>query len=154
MKDSKTMLLMAAVAILMGGAGFFGGTLYQKNITPRYGENGRIGANMMGRGAGGFNGTNTGGLGGQRTGGMGFRPVVGNIISQDGKSITIQLTDGSSKIVLLSDTTVINKAEKVDASALVAGEVVRVFGTTNSDGSVTAQDIQLNPEQAQRGQSQ
>jgi len=51
----------------------------------------------------------------------------------------------SSKIVLLSDGTQINKAETVDKSELKSGVKVAVFGTENSDGSVTAQNVQVNP---------
>jgi hypothetical protein len=85
---------------------------------------------------------------------MGFRPVAGEIISKDDKSITVKLQDGSSKIVMLSTTTQINKAQTVDATSLVVGETVRVIGNVNADGSVTAQDIQINPVQAQQGQYQ
>lgn len=77
-----------------------------------------------------------------RTGG---RQVIGEIISQDDKSITVKLQDESTKIVLLSDKTSINKATEVSKSDLKTGEKVGVFGTENTDGSVTAQNIQLNP---------
>jgi len=85
---------------------------------------------------------NQGGTGGNRTG---FRPVYGEIVSSDDKSITVKLQDGSSKIVLFSDATQINKAEKAGKNDLQTGQQVAVFGTQNSDGSITAQNIQLNP---------
>ncbi|PIS22634.1 hypothetical protein COT50_00765 [candidate division WWE3 bacterium CG08_land_8_20_14_0_20_41_10] len=142
MTGSKNILIAGLGAILIGGAGFFGGMPYQKNVTP---------ANFnrqIGNRDGVASGAN--GAGGQRVGGgMGFRPVVGSIISRDDKSITVKLPDGSSKIVMLSATTQTNKADKVDATSLTVGATVRVFGTTNADGSVIAQDIQLNPEQVQ-----
>lgn len=149
MKNTKNVLLAVLGAILVGGLGFYGGTLYQKGKVDRLGSAGNVAGRPNGampRG-GGQN------LPTMETRGMGFRPVVGEILSKDDKSITVKLVDGSSKIVLFSQTTSINKAEQVDATALVAGETVRVFGLTNPDGSVTAQDIQLNPEQAQRGQN-
>jgi hypothetical protein len=145
MKESKNILLMGLCAIFVGGAGFYGGTLYQKGLNPRGGFNGQL----FGRGAAGGM-TNTGGS--QRAGGMGLRPVSGEIISKDDKSITVKMQDGSSRIVMYSTTTQINKAQTVDATSLVVGETVRVFGSVNTDGSVTAQDIQLNP--AQQGQNQ
>lgn len=55
------------------------------------------------------------------------------------------LKRGSSKIVVLSDKTLINKAEQATKSDLKTGEKVAVFGSSNSNGSVTAQSIQLNP---------
>jgi len=76
---------------------------------------------------------------------MGFQPVNGEIISSDDKSITVKLTDGGSKIVILSDNTEINQAANATKDDLKAGEKVAVFGQENSDGSVTAQSIQLNP---------
>ncbi len=71
--------------------------------------------------------------------------VLGEITSVDDKSITVKNQDGSSKIVILSDKTEINKASEAAKTDLKIGEKVSAFGTTNSDGSVTAQNIQLNP---------
>ena len=70
---------------------------------------------------------------------------MGEISAQDEKTITVKLQDGSSKIILLSDKTSINKASVGLISDLTVGEKVAVFGTSNADGSVTAQNIQLNP---------
>lgn len=75
----------------------------------------------------------------------GFRPVNGEIVSADDNSITVKLVDGSSRIVLFNDKTEINKAEVATKDNLKVGEKVAVFGTSNTDGSVTAQNIQLNP---------
>jgi hypothetical protein len=55
------------------------------------------------------------------------------------------LPDGSTKIVLLSDTTTVNKATTGTLSDLTKGQQVAVFGQENSDGSVTAQTVQINP---------
>lgn len=128
----KNVWLIALVAILFaGGAGFFAGMKYQQSKQPAF-------LRQMG----GVQGQRTG-TGGNR---MGFRPVNGEIISSDDKSITVKLQDGSSKIVLFSDSTEINKAAEATKEDLKTGEKVAVFGTENSDGTVTAQNIQLNPE--------
>ena len=76
---------------------------------------------------------------------LGFRPVNGEIIAADEKSITVKLQDGSSKIVIVSETTQINKAEQATKQDLRVGEKVAVFGQENSDGSLTTQNIQINP---------
>lgn len=76
----------------------------------------------------------------------GARAVSGSILSVDDKGITVKLTDGSSKIVLLSDTTQINQAIAATKDDLKVGITVAVFGQTNSDGSITATNIQLNPQ--------
>lgn len=76
---------------------------------------------------------------------QGFRPVNGEIIGADEKTITVKMQDGSSRIVMLSEKTEINKAASGTKDDLKVGERVAVFGQENSDGSVTAQNIQLNP---------
>ena len=125
-----TIILVTIFAI----AGFYGGMKYQQSKVnslsgqfsnrQRTVRNGRVGGN------------------GNRSG---FRPVAGEIISADGKSITVKLQDDSSKIVLINDKTVINKVQTVNKSELKVGEKVSVFGSENTDGSVTAQNVQLNP---------
>lgn len=80
-----------------------------------------------------------------RGGGAGGRPVAGEILKTDSQSMTVKLTDGSSKIVLLSDKTTISKATEGSKDDLKSGVRVAAFGTENSDGSLTAANVQLNP---------
>jgi len=124
MKNS--IIIAILVAIIVGGGAFFGGMKYQQSKQPAF--------------------TRQSGMQGVRTGAnrAGFRPVNGEIISSDDKSITVKLQDGSSKIVLISDKTEINKAAEATKDDLKTGEKVAVFGQENSDGSVTAQNIQIN----------
>lgn len=127
----KNLIFILIALIIGGGVGFFTGTKYQQSKqrnTPR-----QFAGQMGGRTGAGINR-------------LGFRPVQGEIISADEKSITVKLQDGSSKIIILSENTQINKAEKAGKEELKVGEKVAVFGTENSDGSITAQNIQLNPE--------
>ena len=127
----QNMIIIAVlVAVVALGAGFFGGMKYQQSKRPAFNRDLN---NVQGARTG--NGVDR----------MAFRPVTGEIISVDDKSITVKLNDGSSKFVLLTDNTQINKASEVKKEELKAGEKVSVFGTQNSDGSVTAQSVQLNP---------
>lgn len=71
------------------------------------------------------------------------KPTVGEIISTDGTSMTVKLADGSTKIVLYSDSTMVNKAAQGSKDDLKNQEHVVVIGTTNPDGSITATSIQL-----------
>ena len=126
--------VIAILALLVGGAaGFFGGMQYQKSQRPSFGQF---------AGAGGFGTRGTSGAAGARRNGNG---AVGTILSVDANSMTVKLNDGSSKIVLLTGTTSINKAATAAASDLTVGETVSAFGTTNTDGSVTATNVQINP---------
>ncbi len=119
------------VAIVVGAVAFYGGMTYQKSQAPQPGsqaQNGGPGGRSQGR-----------------NGGNGQRPIAGEIISADDKSITIKLQDGSTKIVLLTDKTTINKAAEATKSELTTGQRVAAFGMENADGSITASNIQLNP---------
>ena len=53
--------------------------------------------------------------------------------------------DGSSKIILLSDKTTINKATAGSKEDLKTGVKIAAFGTENPDGSVSASNVQINP---------
>ena len=118
---------IAILALLVGGAaGFFGGMQYQKNQRPSFSARG---GSALGRGNGVRNGNG----------------AAGTILSVDTNSMTVKLADGSSKIVLLTGSTSINKAAEAAISDLTVGERVSAFGTTNTDGSITATNIQINP---------
>jgi hypothetical protein len=119
------------IAVVFAGAGFFGGIEYQKSKNQAFVR--RMGNGQFGPGQGFNRG--------------GFRPVSGEITSIDDKSITVKMVDGSSKIIILSEKTEINKADTATKDELKTGTRVVVFGTTNTDGSVTASNIQLNPRQ-------
>ena len=132
---SQNLFFLILVLLLVTGGAFFAGIKYQENKQSVL--RGQFGGGVGGRFESQIQGT------GNRAG---FRPVAGEIISSDDQSITVKLQDGSSKIVLLSDKTEINKAEKATITDLKTGEQVAIFGSENSDGSVTAQNIQLNPQ--------
>lgn len=136
---NKTIFITVGVFIIAATFGFFGGLKYQQSKQPAFLRQFGNGQRPNINGAAG--GQRLGGNGALRFGGS----VNGEIISADGDSITVKLADNSSKIVLLTDQTQINKAETAAKEALTAGEKVAVFGQENSDGSLTAQNIQLNP---------
>ncbi len=120
------------VAIVAGGAGFFGGMKHQESKTPEFIRNlpsdfqERMG--QFGQRANVSGGTNT---------------VRGEIVSMDDSSVTVRLADDSSKIVILTNSTGINKSEEGSTEDLSEGIEIMVIGQTNSDGSVTAQNIQI-----------
>ena len=125
-------LSMIFVAILIGGIGFFAGMQYQKMQRGQMIEQLSGGRTQMQGGQGRMVQKN------------GQSPVLGEITSQDDTSLTVKLPDGSSKIVILSQTTAINKQAAGSIGELKIGENIMVVGSSNADGSVTAQNIQLN----------
>ena len=116
--------------LIVGGASYYAGTKYGGKSTRVSPANGSRTGNFQGdarvRNGGGF--------------------VVGQIVSNDGKSMVLKLQDGSSKIILLGSSAAIMKTATGVASDLTVGKDVTVTGTANSDGSVTAQSIQIRPE--------
>ena len=127
----KILAIVAAVVVLVGGGSFYGGMKYAQSKTPQ--RNGQFGgANITGGFQGSRNGTNGG-----------F--TAGDIITMDNNSITIKMRDGSSKIVFYSSTTEVSKFTSGTSSDLAVGKSVNVTGQTNSDGSITAQSIQIRP---------
>ena len=137
------MIIYLALIILAGGGGFYGGTIYQKNKITQNPRSMFESMRSNGNFPGGPNSGDQTSVARRQFGGGG--QITGEITSADDKSITVKVTDGSSKIIILSSKTSINKAGEATKSDLKVGERVAAFGTTNSDGSVTAQNIQLNP---------
>ena len=125
------------VAVVVGGVSFYGGMKYgQANLSATSQAGDGQGRNRQGGGPGG------GGFGGGRNGG-GF--TDGNVIAKDDKSITIQMRDGGSKIVFYSGTTDVSKFVSGTSDDRQVGKSVMVSGAVNSDGSVTAQSVQIRP---------
>jgi len=55
----------------------------------------------------------------------------------------VQLEDDSSKIIIVTEGTMINRSETGTADDLREGSEVVVSGQPNSDGSITALNIQI-----------
>lgn len=134
------MILIGVIAL---GAGFFGGMQYQKSQVPSFqfgngvnGQNFRQG--MMNGGSQQNNQTG-------RMMGRGNGAVRGEIINADDKTITVKLTDGSTKLVLIGSGSTVSQSVTATVKDLTVGKQVAVFGTANTDGSVTAQTLELNP---------
>ncbi len=147
--NSKSIAITVVVALVVGGAGFYGGTVHEKNSLvlndQRLGM--MVGGNFAGRNGGSQEqgqGQGRGGAAGMR-GGNGGGFISGQIIAMDDKSITVKDRSGSSKIILYSSSATVGKTVDGSAADLATGQDVMVNGTTNSDGSVTAQNIQIRP---------
>ena len=126
MKPMKPMYVLILL-IIIASAGFYGGMLYQKNQMQQSFDSG-VGFRRFGPAGSGPNG---------------IMPVRGQVVSTGNNSVMVKLKDGSSKIVDLTSQTAINKMTSGSASDLKSGEEVTAIGSTNSDGSITAQTVLL-----------
>ena len=129
---NKTNKIISGIVVLLivGGGAFYGGMLYGKShpvIQPGAPlNNGARLSRNFGAGAGGL--------------------TMGSVIAKDASSITLQLPNNTgSKIIFYSDATQITKTASGTPDDLTNGTTVSVTGTTNSDGSITAQSIQIRP---------
>jgi hypothetical protein len=144
---NKKIITTVIIVIVVGAGAFYGGMKYGQskakaggNFSPQNLQNmtpeQRQQMLQQSRGAGGNQGTSNGASGSS---------VNGDIISKDDKSITVKLRDGGSKIVFYSGSTSIGKTATGTPDDLAVGTEVIVNGSTNSDGSLTAQNIQVRP---------
>lgn len=129
MNVKKILPIIVAVAVVAGAGSFYGGMKYAGTKQSKTGQ-------QRFQQMGGGHGLN------RQTGG-GF--INGEIASKDDKSITVKLREGGSKIIFFSGTTEIGKSVTGAATDLEVGKTVMIGGQTNSDGSLTAQTIQIRP---------
>jgi len=125
-------LLVVGLGVGFGGGYYFKG--YQQTQTRAAFTGGVAGGTQR------FTGTRGAGARGV-TGGT----VTGTVLSMDAKSLTVKMPDGSTKIVLFAGSTTYSNTTSAAQSDIKTGATVAVFGTPNSDGSVTATNIQINP---------
>lgn len=129
MKIKNLTIIFIVVLIIVSGSAFWGGMKYQENKTPvRFGSLNQTQNQFR-----------------QRAGNNGGRAVNGEVLNIDTNGLTVKLPDGSSKIVLFNGKTTVIQATASATSNIKTGEKIMVFGTDNSDGSVMAVSIQINP---------
>ena len=136
---NKTTLITVSIAVIALGAGFGGGYAFKNyQLQKSRGNFMTFGAN----GAQRFVGNR---MGGQANGMFRGGATTGEVISMDDKSITVKMIDGITKIVLFATSTTYSNTVTATKTDVKTGSTVAVFGTPNSDGSITATNVQINP---------
>ncbi len=149
-EKNKKYILPVSLSVVFLVVGFGLGILYQNNhIKSTFTS--RMGQFQTGEGLGNRTGTVRNNTGTRGTGmglrdGSGSGATFGEVTKLDDSSLTIKTADGSSKIILLSDSTVFNQSITAAKTDLKVGDQVRVDGTTDSNtGSVNGETIEINP---------
>jgi len=132
MKNNLVVFIIVGLGIT--GVSFFAGLKYQQSKTPNFANMTRDQVNQQ-RPNRAVSGLDT---------------IQGSIIDKDENSLTIKMTDDSSKIVLVSDLTKINITSQATSEDLKLDSQVIIFGKTNSDGSISAETIQVGSFDNQR----
>lgn len=128
--NKKNITITIIIAVVIGTAGFFGGMKYGQAKAQPAGRDKFAGQHKTRGGAGSARGDFT----------------TGQILSKDNKSVTVQTANGNSRIVFYSGTTHVGKFISSSASDMATGQRITVTGTPNSDGSITAQNIEIMPQ--------
>jgi hypothetical protein len=136
MIDKRTTIFIA-ILLIASALSFYGGSRYATKATTTsspqsdtaQGSFRQGGARQRGQGA--FSGL-----------------VNGKILSRNEQNIVVELRDGGSKIVFVSQGTEVTKFVSGSAADLAPNLNVSVNGDANPDGSITAKTIQLRPEMA------
>jgi hypothetical protein len=130
MKKYQTHIIWAIVVIVAFAGGWFIGQ-------------GTASGTAANRGAFALSSSTRAGFAGRGGAGAGGGFVAGTIMSIGSSSLTISLPNGNSEIVFYSGSTSVIKPTPASVSDLTPGTTVMIGGMSNSDGSLTAQSIQV-----------
>lgn len=123
--QKEILISVAVTLVLAGGAGYI---LGQHSAVSQATA---LKTGIQGRGTFGPRGGTQGGF------------VTGDVVSLSSGMLTLKMRDGGSKVVVVASSTKVLKSTEGTLDDVVNGGSVMVVGKTNSDGSITAESIQL-----------
>jgi len=139
----KLILIFIVSIIIVGSGAFYGGMKYQESKNPLSGFSRQNFDNLSEEQRQQLQ-ANAGGTlpgGASRRAGSNF--LSGEVIAKDEKTLTLKTPDGGSKIVFLSASTTVSKMDDGSVNDIEIGKQIMINGQQNSDGSYTAQTIQM-----------
>ena len=140
----KKLIPIIIALVIVGGGAFYGGMKYEQSKSPLDNFSRQNFQNLSEEDRQQLFQGNVGGTiqrGVERGTGAGF--LNGEVIDKDEQSLTLKMTDGSSKIIFFSGSTEISKTAEGSINDIEIGKQIMVSGEQNSDGSYTAKTIQL-----------
>ena len=69
--------------------------------------------------------------------------MSGTVLSDSGSNLTIQLPNGNTETVYTSNSTTYSQLSTITSSSIIKGSTITIFGSKNSNGSLTAKKIEL-----------
>lgn len=136
MNKKFNLVSLISAVILFSALSFYFGISYQKTKTPVMGANRDAMREMMGRG----DFTGQGDVNGRM---MRGGQVIGKIIKINDNNLTVELSDGGSSTIYITDETFIGQMESIDKNRLEEGQEVLIFGSSQENQSVIAESIQI-----------
>jgi hypothetical protein len=132
------------LALILMGASFYGGTLYQKNAQTSAQARFLASRGLSGGGfGGGGNFTGPEGTPGAGGGGRGFGGgAQGSVKSIDGNTLTISTAQNVTTVTLSGNTTIM-KSDPGTVADLKVGDRVLVTGQRDSSGNITASQVMV-----------
>jgi hypothetical protein len=128
MKNLKYIIVFVIVVLIVGAGAFYTGMKYAQSKNLRFNNIQNLQNKQF-----------------QKRNTNSFQPLNGEVIDIQENTLTLKLSDNTSKIILLDSNTNISKTTKVTKDEIKVGEKIAVFGTKNSDGTLTAINININP---------
>ena len=138
-----TPLSATLAAVLVAALGFIGGVQVQKHAAKSTSSSNGQGAlaAAAARGGGGAGTGVSGGFPGQGAGGAQGSPTVGSVTNKHGSTLYVKDRDGNTVRVKTNSHSKINRTASTGAGAIHPGDTLIVQGTSHSDGSITATQV-------------
>ncbi len=135
---AKKIIPIIIILVIIGAGAFYGGMKYGQSKSPLSKFSSQNFQNLSQEQRQQL-------LQGRTGGGAGANFLSGEVIAKDEQSLTLKMQDGGSKIIFFSDSTKISKTTEGSINDVELGKTLSVGGKQNSDGSFTAETIQLSP---------
>lgn len=136
MNKKFNLVSLVSIVLLFSALFFYLGISYQKTKTPTIGANRDAMREMMGRG----DLTGQGAVNGRAIRGG---QIIGKIIKINDNNIVVELNDGGSSTIYITDETFIGQMEKMEKDRFEEGQEVLVFGSSQENQSIIAESVQI-----------
>lgn len=148
-------MFSTVLTIILAGLSFFFGIKYSEYRSP---DNSRFSGGQQARAGYGAFGSSENGNGGQKgvatgrnlfrgMGGANGGMTAGEISNIENGMLTLKTPDGGSKLIIMSSSTKVMQMSEIKQDAMKDSMPVFIIGKKNTDGSITAETVQIRQTQ-------